>query len=195
SDVSEEEQTARDDELSDRLAGDARVTLDYLERLAATDTILGFRSALDLERVGILGHSRGGSTVTRGCATDRRLRACAVLDNIGSAPETDTGLQKPQLAVRASWSEERESRLARFLSVNPRPAFDVEVAGATHMSFTDAPLVDPESHPPGELEPGTAHRTVSRVLLGFLDEYLRGEEGGFRRSVIELGPAVEMREF
>lgn len=194
-DVPADERAARDHQLSDRLAGDARAALDYLERLAATDSSLGMRGALDLARVAVVGHSRGGSTVTRACATDRRLQACVVLDNIGSHPETGRGLEQPQLAIRAPWAEARAGRLHRFLEANRSAAFEVVLPGAKHMSFTDVLLVDPEAHPPGELGPLAAHRTIAVVILGFLEEYLRDGHGGFRSAVAGLESRAELREF
>lgn len=201
SEVPEEERAARDRRLTERLAADARATLDFLEELQAgeatpaAEASLGFRGALDLEHVGIVGHSRGGGTVTRACATDPRFRACAVLDNIGSDPEIELGLAAPQLAIRAPWSEARAARLGRFLDANRADAFEVVLAGATHMSFTDLPLVDPVAHPPGDLSHAEAHRRVSTLVRAFFDHYLRDRDRAFRAALAGLGEAGEVREF
>lgn len=194
SDVPDEQRAARDSELSDRLGKDARATLNHMERLAATDSLLGFRGALDLSHVGIVGHSRGGATVTRSCATERRFRACIVLDNIGSQPEIERGLDQPQLTIRTPWPERRAERLHGFLEANRSVAFDVVIPGAKHMSFSDAPLVDREGYPPGELAPLPAHRTISGLLTGFLDRFLRDRDGAFRSVLAEL-ENVELTEF
>lgn len=211
SDVPADERAARDDQLSARLATDARVTLDFLTELQAGrcdgdapgDTGAasrgcgppGIRGSLDPERVAIVGHSRGGSTVTRGCATDPRFDACVVFDNIGSEPETEEGLGRPQLALRPPWSEARTVRLHDFLAANRTLAFEVVVPGAVHMSFTDLPLVDPEAHPPGDLAPLEAHRLVATVTLGFLNEHVRGREGAFPALLARLGPDVRATAF
>lgn len=205
SEVPAEDRAARDDQLSDRLAADARAALDFLVALqtgacrgtaaSAGCAVTGMRGSLDLERVAILGHSRGGATVSRACASDPRLDACVVYDNIGSTPETREGLGRPQLAVRAPWTEERTARLRRFLAANRTEAFEVVVPGAVHMSFTDLPLVDPAAHPPGELAPLEAHRLVSSVTLAFLDRYVRDRKGAFRGAVTGLGEAVEVTAY
>ncbi|MFW6088594.1 MAG: serine hydrolase [Gemmatimonadota bacterium] len=159
-----------DEQQTSMLAADASFVLDRLSELARDDPRGRFTGRLDTAHVAIVGHSRGGSTVGRACATDDRFDACVIFDNIGPDPETETGLRKPQLTVRRPWPEERAKRLSDFLGRNETVAFDAVVDGAVHMSFTDLPLFEPERHDSG-ISPERAHEIVSALTLAFIEEY------------------------
>lgn len=163
-----------DDELATTLAADASFTLDQLAGLDA-DSAGRLSGRIDLERVAIIGHSRGGSTVGRACRTDDRFDACVVYDNIGPAFEVSVGLPRPQMTIRRPWSHERVGRLHAFLERNEGQALDVEIEGAIHMSFTDLPFVEPARHAAG-IAPERAHEIVSRLTLAFLDGRVLGAD-------------------
>lgn len=164
---------AADDRLADLLAGDVALLLQRLVELDAADPDGRFTDRLDLDRLAILGHSRGGSTVARTCTTDPRLDACVILDNIGPDREMETGIPRPQMTVRrGDWDEGRVERLRGFLGRNAVEAWDVAIDGATHFDFTDLPIVDPTRFESG-IGARRAHRIVSGLVLVFLDRHVR----------------------
>ena len=162
-----------DEELADLLAGDARFVLDQLTGANQTSSS-AFSNRFDLDRIAILGHSRGGTTVGRTCSTDPRVRACIVFDNIGPQRERTSGLAQPQLTIRATWPEPRVERLRSYLRRNRTAAYDVEIAGANHYSFTDLPFLDPGIDP-APLAPARVHEIVSALTRAFLDRHLHGK--------------------
>lgn len=179
---------AAEDSMADVLAGDVRLALDRLAALDAADPDGRLTGRLDLDRIAIAGHSRGGATVARACATIPDLDACVTLDNIGTEREMESGLPRPQLAVRrADWDAGRVERLRGFLLRNAVESWDATIAGASHFSFTDLPIVDP-AHYASEIEPRRAHRVASELVLAFLDRHLRG------RSVSPADPAARWPE-
>ncbi|MFJ6569387.1 alpha/beta hydrolase family protein [Streptomyces sp. NPDC091292] len=105
----------------------------------------GLPGALDLRRVGMLGHSLGGATTAATMLTDGRITAGASLDGGAAGPVVDTGLDRPFLvvdapgkggmennpALRAFWSRLRGWRLC------------LTVRGAAHQSFGDDVLILP----------------------------------------------------
>lgn len=159
-----------DDRLADILAADARFVLDRL--LAMSDTLGPLQGLADPDRIAIIGHSRGGSTVGRACATDPRFDACIILDNIGPDREAEAGLDRPQMTIRsADWSAERVTRLHSFLDRNRSEAWDVAVQGTSHMSFTDLPLIGLDA---GQgMGAARAHRIMADLVLAFLDRHLQ----------------------
>jgi len=164
---------ASEDRMADILAGDVRFALARLAELDAADPDGRLNGRLDLERIAIVGHSRGGATVARACATIEAMDACVTFDNIGTEREVETGLPRPQLAVRrADWAAERVERLRGFLSRNAVESWDASIDGASHFSFSDLPIVDPARYP-SDIEPRRAHRIVSDIVLAFLDRHLR----------------------
>lgn len=185
-----------EENLSDTLAADARFVLDQLASLNEDDPLGRFTGRLDLERVAIIGHSRGGKTAARSASSDPRFKVVAILDNIGPDRETQIGLSQPQLTVRAPWPEARIQRLHLFLKRNTSKtgAFDVIVRGANHFSFSDLPVVDPNNYP-SDKNPHHLHRVITQVLRCFLNRYLNGEEGvGFEELAKRL-PEIQVTSF
>jgi len=175
-DVGPEESERLDQELTDLLAGDARFALDRMASLG--DGPLAGR--IDLDRVAILGHSRGGSTVSRACATDPRFKACIIYDNVGSEPERSRGLAQPMMTIRSAgedWPESRAERVRTYLAGTGSRGYEVVIAGAGHFSFTDLPLIDASAFP-GMVQPERAHRLISDYTALFLKRaFGRGQPG------------------
>lgn len=186
---------AAEDSLADLLAADARLTLDRLEELDGSDPHGRFTGRVDLTRVAVVGHSRGGSTVSRLCATSGRVDACVTFDNIGTEREAEEGLRKPQLVLRRpGWSGPRVERLRGFLSRNSVGATEVTVEGASHNSFTDLPIVDPENFASG-VDPRRAHRITSDLTRAFLDRHLRSDSTRAVADAAARYPEADVRSF
>jgi predicted dienelactone hydrolase len=143
---------------------------------------------LDLERIGMSGHSFGAVTTQAVCGqtmalggqrlTDKRLRA-AVIFSPGSPrrgkPEDAFG------AVRIPWllmtgtkdtspisDQDVESRLAVYKHLPPGDKYELVLDKAEHSAFTDRPL-------PGDTEPRNPnhHRVILALSTAFWDAYLR----------------------
>lgn len=168
-----ETQRMLDDELTNYLAADAIFVLNQLTDLNQ-DPASVFHGRLDLNRVAIAGHSRGGKTVSRACSTDQRFDACLIFDNVGPAAERESGLRQPLMSVRTDasrWSEARIEALHGYLEKTGSEAVEIVVQTADHFSFSDLTLVDPQDYP-ANLDPLTAHTITSTLTLAFLGRYL-----------------------
>ena len=167
-----EEKEKLEEKLTNMLAADARFVLDRLVMINGKDPQGRFTGRLNTNSVAILGHSRGGSTVSRACSTDSRFKACIIFDNLGGDNEIKTGLRQPQMTIRRKWPDARESRLHQFLALNSTRAYDVVIDGATHFSFSDLPLFDP-NYETKDVNAERALRLISDYTLAFLDKHLR----------------------
>ena len=114
---------------------DARDVLTFLGEL---DARKGFALAgrLDLGRVGYVGHSFGGATAVTTALRDARIRAAVDLDGrmFPSAPKP-VRLEVPLLVLLSQGNTRKDDW------ATSKSARVVEVAGATHGSFTDSPLL------------------------------------------------------
>lgn len=191
-DVPQPEVEARDRRLARRLAADVEAVVDGLRDLDGSDDLAG---RLDVERLALIGHSRGGSTVTAACGAPSRFAACVTFDNVGSVAGLEPAIPQPRLVLRAPWSSARAERLAAIFTASGSEAFDVVIPGAVHDAFTDLVHVDPAGHPLGELPAGEAHRLVAGLTRAFLDRYVRGRGSDFVEAVRREGEAVELRFF
>lgn len=177
------------------LAADPRAVLDRLSQPGAP-----LAGRLDLARVGAFGISLGGLDLSQWCATDARLRACLFLDAPMSADASARGLGVPSLwltrsasAMRAEGWPDVEVRTyaegQRALFERTRAdAWYLEVAGARHADFTDAPYESPLPGLAGITSPGDGvhlHEVMRRTTVAFFDRTLRGDPS---LSVLDASP-------
>ncbi|MDX1578508.1 MAG: hypothetical protein R3266_08485 [Gemmatimonadota bacterium] len=188
-DVPSVEVDERDRELAIRLAEDVKAVVTGLAEMNGTGPLA---DRLDLDRLALIGHSRGGSTVTAACGGDSAFGACVVLDNLGAVAGFDPAVRQPRLVLRTVWPDDRVRRLGARLAKAETDAFDVVLRGAGHHSFTDLVLVDPERYPSEGMGAREAHRLVSGLTLAFLDRYLRGDAPAFPVAVESLAGDVEL---
>ena len=161
---------ANDDRLADVLATDADFVIEKLRELV--DSEGPFAGALELDHLGIAGHSRGGTTVGRACATNPSFIACAVIDNIGPDREQGTGVPPPFLTLRSPWENDRIAVLHDYLGHTGSVAYDVELAESNHFTCTDLPLFLADLRIEG-VEPAGGIGACADILTSFFDTYLR----------------------
>lgn len=142
----QEEQSGWTDRFAD-WARDIPVTLNELSKHPQVHR-------LELTGVTAIGHSLGGAIALDACAIDDRISACADFEGAPFGTVTEQkGPSKPALFVlsRAARAD-RPTRtpdfchpMFAFLAIGDASAWAVEVVGGSHMSFSDAPLVMPET--------------------------------------------------
>ncbi len=134
---------------------------------------------IDLDHVIAVGHSTGGAIALDACASEPRIDACMDFEGglFGSRAETD-GVAKPVLvtASRARGRPRVQSNAAEemmaALAQRGAPVWYVRVTGGSHMSFSDAPTMMPETltHFGGEVM--TPERSDA-VYGGMVDAFAR----------------------
>jgi dienelactone hydrolase len=76
---------------------DTRFVVDQLHRLNAADPSGRFMGRLDLDRLGVVGHSLGGATALQFCHDDTRCKAGINMDGIPFGSVVREGLSQPFL--------------------------------------------------------------------------------------------------
>jgi predicted dienelactone hydrolase len=142
---------------------DVRFVLDQLETLNAGNDALAGR--LDLERLGLIGHSYGGATVAEACHEDARCQAVAVMDVPLRGEVASVGLSQPILLMDSEkitcdlYIQEAETIMGQTAPVYVRElcevtnteraaaaeialaassgGYHVSIVGTRHQSFTD----------------------------------------------------------
>src|SRR2546426_337959 len=124
------------------LVADVRFVLDRLQEMNSRDHF--WHGHLDLSKVGIVGHSMGGTTAALATKEEPRILAGVNLDGSTSpgmnADVRSTPAHKPFLLLATEKHASGES-LAREYLGSESNTYYVVVTGAAHMSFTDAGLV------------------------------------------------------
>jgi predicted dienelactone hydrolase len=187
---------------------DVSAVLDQLDRWNRTDGH-ALKGRLDLEHVGMSGHSFGavttqavsGQRTERGGAlfADPRIDAAVVMSpsspNRGT-PEAAFGkVSLPWLLMTGTkdvsiiGDADMKSRLAVFPALPPGGKYELVLNGAEHSAFTDRAL-------PGDTEPRNPnhHRVILALSAAFWDAYLRNDsdakgwlEGDGPKSLLEKG--------
>jgi dienelactone hydrolase len=164
--------------LVETFTGDLAFLLDQLE----ADAVPGLAGRLDLERVGVAGHSTGGGAAVRLCADEPRCAAIVGYDPwIEPIPDRilGHGIDVPFLALRSEeWvGNPNDARLRRLRASSSGPSALVAVEGTTHRDVTLLPFLTPLSSQVGLAGPTSGARTHELTAAwteAWFDRHLRG---------------------
>ncbi|AUD63745.1 hypothetical protein BK010_09130 [Tenericutes bacterium MO-XQ] len=127
-------------------AGDVSFMLDYIETLN-NDTESFLYNKLDLEHIGLLGHSTGGGADVAVALEDDRIDAVIGLDAWVEpilSTEIENGLSMPSLFLRSeSWEEGPNNVDLYDLIENSNDAKLYQIDGTTHGDFSMAYILSP----------------------------------------------------
>lgn len=159
-----------------------------------------FKGRLDLDHIGVIGHSNGGTAAVQACQADQRLKAVVNLDgraaagpfypnSSGRGPEqpfmylakplrdlTEKELEQQKM-TRDQFEKVRAQTIARddeLMRSVKSGSYRVTIKGATHETFSDELLLLPA----GDSEAAQNQRLVKIVrayVLAFFDCYLRSK--------------------
>lgn len=170
---------------------DIPAVLDQLEKWNAQDGH-ELKGRLDLEHVGMSGHSFGAVTtqavsgqwhpVTRTSLTDPRIKAAIILSPSG--PRRGIDPHQAFGEVKIPWllmtgtkdispigSTDLESRLSVYPALPPGAKYELVLHNAEHSAFIERPLPgDKEQRNPNH------YRVIRALSTAFWDAYLRGDE-------------------
>lgn len=160
-----------------RWVDDDKLVLDRLKSLSSRTAAGKLAVALDLNRVGVFGHSMGGVTAGQFCLEDRRCRAGLNLDGSPqSGTVIDGKIPVPFLMVYS----ERPGRLGANDAIYRRaasPYIRVDVAGTSHLDFSDMTFWGgPLRERPmlGTIAPGRVTEITRTIVRQYFDQELRG---------------------
>jgi len=164
---------------------DAQIALSNLEILNARDPGGRFTGRLDLNRIGVIGHSSGGRAAAYTCLIATRVKACL---SMGGFPPPDqvieSGVTQPfmvmtnydnlkevpdeVLATRGMTREKLNALIAEHVrqrqttleSAAKSLGYLVEIRGALHNSFSDVPFMFPETYRDNYLDGARVSRII-----------------------------------
>ncbi|WP_181019554.1 alpha/beta hydrolase family protein [Nonomuraea typhae] len=152
---------------------DTRFVLDQLAR-----------RGVDLSRVGMFGHSMGGSAAAEVVHDDRRVDAGLNLDGGHRGPVAGTGVAKPfAQAANETHTRDSDASWKSFWERSTGWKRELRFTGSQHYSFTDAqtlgPQIDgiPEQRLRaliGAIEPAESIAAQRAYVAAFFDRWLKG---------------------
>ncbi len=170
--VSDEEYVQAARLLGQSWVGDLRFTLDQLEHLQSGEIPSWFTGHLNLEKIGLFGHSTGGGAVLETCWLDSRCQAVFTEDPWLVPYDRQIpleGLTQPTVLMHSeAWVNQGNQPLLKQLWENEPPGtVKAEIAGTAHYDFSDMPLYSPIGYQVGLKGPIPAER-----ITALLNDYL-----------------------
>jgi len=202
------------EQLANKLAqawsADMGFALDQLERLNASDHSGRFLGRLDMQRVGVFGHSLGGATALQFCHDDSRCKAGIDVDGAPLGSVVAEGVTQPfmfLLSDHRGESDAGEPEAIRQAGANIHSIYDrlpddrrvmIMIRGADHYMFSDdgamlkSPLVMSVLRTVGvvRLDGRRQVALTAHYICTFFDVYLKGAPESELKSRPEY-PEVE----
>ena len=153
--------------------------IDVVGELDAWNSDGFFKGKLDLSKVGVFGHSRGGGAAGESILEDDRIQAAANIDGVQWGQIVDTVFQKPFLFLSADWPAEHEN-LNQHAYVNKSTSVFYEgiVLQTGHSNFMDIPYMIPvrSLSQAGDIDPDLAMEITRKVVTSFFDKHLKNKD-------------------
>jgi predicted dienelactone hydrolase len=149
---------AQQEQLANKLvqawSADLSLALDHLERLNESDPSGRFVGRLNLQRVGVFGHSLGGATALQFCHDDPRCKAGIDVDGAPFGSVITEGVSQPFLFLLGEHQGESDGAEApqaiRQAGASIRSIYDrlpadgrceIKIRGANHFLFSDGAVL------------------------------------------------------
>jgi len=188
--LGEDESVEMMDQTNDIWVEDTKFVLQQLEHLAVNDPEQRFTGFMDLDRIGMLGHSFGGATSTQMLLSDDRIKAALNMDGVlyGKLRVPEGGFNKPFLMMSADQSRNYEGQtndpellaslahgFKRYDHITEGGNYWLTLRNMSHMGFSDLYLTSPSFEWSGGLDLKKTHPIINAYTLDFFDHFLKQE--------------------
>ncbi|RAV11719.1 alpha/beta hydrolase family protein [Paenibacillus contaminans] len=188
------------DKANEGWVADAKFVLDQVEKLAGNDPDRRFTGRMDMNNVGMFGHSFGGATSAQMLMTDSRVKAAINMDGVlyGKLRVPEEGLKKPFMMMSAddtirdatstddkAFAKFIEETLPRYKHVAVGGNYWMKINEMKHMGFSDLYLFSPLYEKMEGVDIRKAHRLINDYSQDFFDHYLKQQP--FKRLEQNIG--------
>ena len=182
---------------------DTRFILDKLNELNTLERMGKFTNRLNMNAVGIFGHSFGGATAAQFCHDDNRCKAGIDIDGQPFGSVIKEGLHQPFMFILSDHSGEPGTNdiLSKLKSVYDHlPVNDrlwVSITGTRHFNFSDQALLKDShlaklAHGLGPIDERQGLAITTKCVQSFFDVYLRNAPKQLLKKRLLLHPEVQL---
>jgi hypothetical protein len=201
--VSDQEWDQAIDILSRQWSEDIDLVLDKLAEWNELEEEWFLAGNLDLEKVGVFGHSTGGGATVRFCLTDVRCQAVLGMDVWAEPAQTavrELALSKPAMLLYSeNWissddPDRNDDLLSELVEKSENTVIEITIEGTQHYDFTSLPMLSPLAPVLGIKGPidGTlVLEIINAETVAFFDRYLRGDQSISLQGISQGYPEVD----
>lgn len=185
----------------DRWARDMITVMDELEQWNQKGFLKG---KIDLNKIGVFGHSNGGGSAGKVPLLDTRVKAAANLDGITWGNLIDTTYQIPFLYISADWPAEHEDVNSHiYINKSTDYFYETKLLQSGHPNFMDIPFMIPVNAlaGTGTIDPYEGMEIVTNLTTAFFDKHLKnepeadpeqvGEAYGLLKMTVHVGDSIK----
>jgi len=188
-------------QINTRIA-DMRFLIDQIEKLKSGEIKSNLSHIMDINRLGIFGHSFGGGTSLAVTILDSRIKSCLSLDGwyVPIHPDIyEQGLSKPFLHLgQVAWNEKINYEiLDKILEAKQDIGYKLSLEGAHHYDFTDSPHLSNLSSSfklSSDLNSEEILDVTNTAVVGFFDTHLKSNDSQWLDNIKEKGNTI-IRQF
>lgn len=147
--------------------------------------------ALNLQQIGVMGHSFGGRVAVEICRTNPHVNVGIDLDGKLNPGTSLAGILKPFLFVLAERKDTTGLEQIQKLQKNSGPdVFVVVLKGAEHGTSSDLNYVFQQWFHTSLLDPLRGIKIIQKLLVTFCDSYLKNKKGNFSEEAQKIDPEI-----
>lgn len=161
--------------ISNRWEKDIAAVTDQISQLNKTSFLA---SHMDESRIGLFGHSQGGSVVGQALFHNAQLKAGVNIDGVQWGFMSDTTLTKPYLYLSSDWPESHPDFNEIAFSKGSNSVFyKAKIAASGHSNFMDIPYMInlPAINEAGNIPPKNASKLTADLVVSFFNRYVKDD--------------------
>ncbi|APZ45017.1 hypothetical protein BW723_01345 [Polaribacter reichenbachii] len=150
---------------------------------------------LNLSKIGVFGHSQGGSSAGQAILDDERISAGVNLDGVQWGEMIEKSLTKPFLNISSEWTPPHPNfNIFAYRNGNTAVFYDVKIKNSGHASFMDIPLMFniPTLNESGTINKNEAYKIINETVISFFDNHLKDKQKDLLK-LNEKYPALEIK--
>lgn len=163
-------------EVSERWTQDINMIVD---QIPAWNQSAFLSNHMDITKIGVIGHSQGGTAAGEALLENPKIRAGINIDGVQWGNMIDTFLSKPFLLLSSDWPEEHpDYNQFAYQNGSTSDFYWSKLKNSGHSNFMDIPFMVNLSaiNEAGSIDPNKAIEQSSQVVLQFFGKYLKNEE-------------------
>ncbi|AUP79966.1 alpha/beta hydrolase family protein [Flavivirga eckloniae] len=175
-----------------RWTTDIIYTIDQLENWNSTGFL---KDKLDLNRIGVFGHSRGGGAAGQTAIKDTRIKAAANIDGVQWGEMMDTIYHVPFLYISADWPAEHEDINSHVYKNKSTDYFyESKILTSAHPNFMDIPFMIPikELAQTGAVDAELGIKITNELVTAFFDRHLKNNYIADPKKISQKYELLEM---